>query len=297
MTPVSRYNDACGALRQDEGFKLVSVVSDPEFDAQGVAARFVKARQAAGSMTQYPGSPPPNLDVAYRCQDEAINLWDDTIAGWKVGWIPEPWSSKFGAERLVGPIFSRGVRRCGGESVVDAPVFAHGFAAVEAEFVIELAQDAPAAMTDWTAEAARRLVKTMFIGIEIASSPLQNINDFGPAVVTSDFGNNAGLLLGAEIADWQARPLESLTCETRIDGAVVGRGTAESVSGGPLSALAFALNVNSRRGRPLRAGDFVSTGAATGVHSITAGQTAEAIFKGLGRLRCRAVPMAPVSPH
>ncbi len=40
----------------------------------------------------------------------------------------------------------------------------------------------------------------MFIGIEIASSPLQNINDYGPAVVASDFGNNAGLLLGAEVA-------------------------------------------------------------------------------------------------
>ena len=58
----------------------------------------------------------------------------------------------------------------------------------------------------------------MYIGIEIASSPLQNINDYGPAVVASDFGNNAGLLLGAEISDWQTRSLESLNCETRIDG-------------------------------------------------------------------------------
>jgi 2-keto-4-pentenoate hydratase len=296
MTPVSRYNCACGAKRQDEGFKLVPVVSDPDFDARGVAARFVRARQAAGSMTQYPGSLPQDLDAAYLCQDEAIGLWGDAVAGWKVGWIPEPLSSRFGAQRLVGPIFSRSIRRSGGEAIVDAPVFAQGFAAVEAEFVIELAVDAPAEVTEWTAESARRLVRTWYIGIEIASSPLQLINDFGPAVVASDFGNNAGLLLGAEITDWQSRPLDSMACETHIDGAVVGRGSAAAVSGGPLSALAFALMVNSRRGRPLRAGDFVSTGAATGVLSIAAGQTAEAVFIGIGRLRCRAVPMSPVTP-
>jgi 2-keto-4-pentenoate hydratase len=54
--------------------------------------------------------------------------------------------------------------------------------------------------------------------------------------------------------------------------------------------------VNARRGRPLRAGDFVSTGAATGVHSIQAGQSAEAIFTGIGSLRCRVVPMSPNVP-
>ena len=66
---------------------------------------------------------------------------------------------------------------------------------------------------------------------------------------------------------------------------VVGRGSAAAVSGGPLAALAFALRCNARRGRPLRAGEFVSTGAATGVHSIAAGQSAEAIFTGIGSLQ------------
>jgi 2-keto-4-pentenoate hydratase len=275
---------------------LVSVVSDLAFDAKGVAAEFVKARRSAGSFTQYPGPIPQDLDAAYRCQDEAIGLWGDSVAGWKVGWIPEPLSQKYGAQRLVGPIFAGSVQRSDGSTVVNCPVFAQGFAAVEAEFVVQLAKDAPANVTEWSAETARRFVKAMYIGIEIASSPLQNINDFGPAVVASDFGNNAGLLLGAEITDWQTRPLESMNCETRIDGAVIGRGSAAAVSGGPLAALAFALRVNARRGRPLRAGDFVSTGAATGVHSIRAGQSAEAIFTGVGSLRCLTVPMSPSVP-
>jgi 2-keto-4-pentenoate hydratase len=274
---------------------LVSVVSDLAFDAKRVAAEFVQARRSAGAFTNYPGSLPPDLASAYRCQDEAIALWDDTIAGWKVGWIPEPHSSKYGAQRLVGPIFNRGVQRASPAHSHDMPVFAQGFAAVEAEFVFQLGKDAPANVSEWNAETARRFVRTMYIGIEIASSPLANINDFGPAVVASDFGNNAGLLLGAEVPDWQGRAPGTFNCETRIDGVIVGRGTAAAVSGGPLAALAFALRCNVLRGRPLRAGDFVSTGAATGVHPIAAGQTAEATFTGIGSLRCRAVPMTPVT--
>ena len=275
---------------------MVSVVSDLAFDAKGVAAEFVKARRSAGSFTKYPGLPPPDLDSAYRCQDEAIALWDDSIAGWKVGWIPEPLSQKYGAQRLVGPIFNRAAqalqrRRFDGRAGVRAWIRRHRGRIRRSSWPRTRRRTSPSGRT----ETARRFVKTMFIGIEIASSPLQNINDYGPAVVASDFGNNAGLLLGAEVPDWQARSLESLNCETRIDGAVVGRGNAAAVSGGPLAALAFALRCNARRGRPLRAGDFVSTGAATGVHSIGAGQTAEAIFTGIGSLRCVAVPMTPVA--
>ena len=204
-------------------------------------------------------------------------------------------SEKFGAQRLVGPIFSSGLRRANGSASVQVPVFARGFAAIEAEFVFQIDRDTPANVVDWTAETARRFVKGMFAGIEIASSPLQNINDYGPAVVASDFGNNAGLLLGAEVTDWTHRDLELLHCETRIDGVVVGNGNAAAVSGGPLAALAFALRCNARRGLPLRGGEFVTTGATTGVHAITAGQSAEVVFTGIGSLRCVAVPMTPVA--
>jgi 2-keto-4-pentenoate hydratase len=274
---------------------LVSAFSDRAFDPKRVAAEFVTARRSAGAFESYPGPTPPDLDSAYRCQDEAISLWDDTIAGWKVGWIPEPLSQQYGSQRLVGPIFSRTLMRVNGSGKVEAPMFARGFAAIEAEFVFRIAKDAPANVVDWTAETARRFVSGMFVGIEIASSPLQNINDYGPAVVASDFGNNAGLLLGAEVPDWQSRSLELLHCETRVDGIVVGQGTAATVSGGPLAALAFALRCNARRGRPLRAGDYITTGATTGIHAIAAGQSAEVMFSGIGSLACVAVPMTPVA--
>jgi len=125
-----------------------------------------------------------------------------------------------------------------------------------------------------------------------AGSPLAAINDLGPTVVVSDFGNNAGLLLGPAIPDWSRRRLESLTCETFIEEERVGRGGAASLPGGLLEAVAFALGRCARRGLPMKAGYVISTGAATGIHEISIGESARVKFDGVAQLLCRAVPAA-----
>src|SRR5690606_12476517 len=142
-------------------------------------------------------------------------------AGWKLGRINAPHDARFGAGRLAGPIFSRAVWTAGALptrfSVIDG-----GFAAVEAEYVLELGETAPD-RGGWTTADAGSLVARVFTGVEIAGSPFAGINNHGPAVTASDFGNNAGLILGAEIGGWRDR-LAELTCTMSIDGAVVGRG-------------------------------------------------------------------------
>jgi 2-keto-4-pentenoate hydratase len=259
------------------------------FDAKSIAKSFVRARLQAEPLGAYPGAQPPDLDAAYRCQNEAIALWPDALAGWKVGWVPEPFGSRFGEERLVGPIFAGGVRHVQSGDCVDVPVYVGGFAAVEAEFVFRLGTDAPTGVAAWSRALAASLVSSLHIGIEIASSPLSTINDLGAPVIISDFGNNAGLIVGPAIPNWSQRESDSLLVECRIDGHTVGRGAAASLPGGPLAALCFALARNARLGRHLRAGDFVTTGAATGVHTIRPGQHAEALFADVGAIACRIV--------
>lgn len=258
-----------------------------------VARAFVDARRKGRALTAYPGDRPESLDAAYAIQDEAIAAWPDRIAGWKLGRINPPHDARFGAGRLAGPIFSRAVWTAGALptrfGVIDG-----GFAAVEAEYVLELGETAPD-RGDWTAADAGSLVARVFIGVEIAGSPFPGINDHGPAVTASDFGNNAGLILGGEVARWRDR-LAALTCTMSIDGAVVGRGGAAAIPGGPLDSLAFLLNLMHRRGRRLEAGQLVSTGAATGVHDIFAGQRAVADFGEDGRIEGLAVPAAGEAP-
>lgn len=258
-----------------------------------IARRFVCARLEARALPDYPGPLPVSLDEAYARQDAAIALWPDRVVGWKVGKIPPGWVEVVGEERLVGPIFASQVQPLASGQSRPIAVIDGGFAAVEAEYVFVLGQSAPTNKVDWSADEAAACVGELRIGIEFAGSPLATINHLGPAVVVSDFGNNAGLLLGPVVDDWQARTLDSLRCATFVGDRLAGVGGAASISGGPLAALAFALNRCARRGRPLVAGDVVSTGASTGIHDIRIGESARVEFAGGVVLHCAAERALP----
>jgi len=272
-------------LSNDPGSQdpAVSVLDD-------IARQFVEARRAGRSLADFPGAIPPDLVTAYRVQDLAIARWDDAVVGWKVGYIAAERRDGSGDERLLGPVFSRNLWNATG-SIVDIPVFsgAGGFAAVEAEYVLQLEADAPADKLDWTPEAAAALPARLFTGVEVASSPLATINVLGPRVVVSDFGNNNGLVLGTEIVDWMRLDEARLLARTEIDGNVVGIGGANNLPGGLRAAYAFALSRSAKRGRPLKKGELIATGNATGIHDIAVGQQAVIRFEGYGEISCRAV--------
>ena len=261
--------------------------------ASRIAQRFVAARLNALALEDYPGPIPPDLASGYECQETAIALWSDAVAGWKIGRIPPEFEHKLGQARLAGPIFRREVHKAAADEVVEFGVFEGGFAAVEAEYIFELAKDAPAGQMRWSLNDAAAIAGRMLVGVEAAGSPLATINKLGPTVVVSDFGNNAGLILGPEVPNWRERTPGDLVCETFIDDKSVGRGAAANIFGGPLGALQFVAEHCARRGRPLKAGMLISTGAATGIHDIVAGQTARVEFKGIGTIRCMAKTRAP----
>jgi 2-keto-4-pentenoate hydratase len=266
---------------------------DTELQVAAIADRFVQARLKATAVKTFPGSLPTTLDGAYAIQAAAITRWPDAVAGWKVAMLGPGWDERLGEERLVGPIFQSGVRIASGSQVVEFPVFKNGFAAVEAEFIFSLGADAPATKIHWQVEEARKLVHSLHVGVETAGSPLSNINELGPLAIVSDFGNNSGVIVGPLVSDWCSRPLQSIPSETFIEGISVGRGSAASVPGDPLAALAFALSRCARLGRPLKRGDLISTGATTGVHQIRQGQSARLRFGEFGEIHCRAVQATP----
>ena len=256
-------------------------------DWRAIAGRFVQARRQGTALPGFPGVIPPDLVSAYAVQDLAIAQWPDTVVGWKVGYIAPEKRDVSGDERLLGPAFAKALWNAMPELRV--PVFAGGFAAVEAEYVLRLQADAPADKTDWSLQEANDFPATLHTGIEIASSPLATINQLGPRVVVSDFGNHNGLIVGEEIAGWKDLDEAALTCTALIDGVEVGRGGASVLPGGLHAAFAFALSRSAKRGRPLKKGDLIATGNATGIHDIRIGQSATVRFDGHGEISCIAV--------
>jgi 2-keto-4-pentenoate hydratase len=249
------------------------------------ARAFVEARRAGQAITAYPGARPLDLAQAYRVQDLAISLWQREIGGWKVGRINSPEDQRLGANRLAGPIFA--------DTIVDGargdpvlPVFADGFAAGEAEFLLRLSipagRDLPRDDDEtlgWIGEVR--------IGVEIASSPYPGINDDGACVTVSDQGNNAGLVLGDTVPRERWGDLEAIEVETRVGERIVGRANAATMLDGPLGAVRFLLRNLGERGIEPRSGWWVSSGAVTGVHPVRPGDRLSARFEGVGEIGCR----------
>ncbi|WP_404825278.1 2-keto-4-pentenoate hydratase [Pelagerythrobacter rhizovicinus] len=255
-------------------------------DAAAIASRFLAARRTADGLSDYPGMLPDTLAAAYAVQDRAIAEWQRPIIGWKVGRIMPPLSVRFQADRLTGPIF---LSRENGE---DMPIFAKGFAAGEAEFLLRVGAAPPSGKKAFTLAEAADLIDAVHVGLEIASSPLGAINDIGPMAVISDFGNNNGLVIGNAIPDWRESGFEEWDVRTLIDGVEVGSGRAASFPDGAMGSARFLFELLAQRGIELAPGQWISTGAVTGVHDARPGQTVEAQFNGYS-VECRLVEAEP----
>lgn len=262
-------------------------------EIEGIARAFVQARLKGRPLSKYPGNPPRDMPTAYRCQDAAIDLWPGELGGWKVGRIQPALEKEYASDRLAGPIFRDSIRRTDSDAPVELPVYAGGFAAIEAEFVVVIGEDAPPDKLEWSLDEAAAVMADLRIGLELASSPLGAINDLGPAVTASDFGNNAGLIVGPSIRDWRTRALESMTCKTFVKGRKVGDGGAFNLSGGPVRSVQFILELAAERGRPLTAGEVIATGQTTGIHDIEPGQNTRVDFGADGAISLTATAFRP----
>lgn len=258
---------------------------DHDDEAQRIADAFVAARREARPLSSYPGALPRSLDEAYRVQDHALAVDAGAVGGWKVGRIMLPTSETVGSDRLAGPIFADSIIHAG-KKPVPMTVFEGGFGAAEAEFLLRVGAPPPAGQTEFSLDEAAALIDAVHLGIEIASSPLATINDLGPAVTISDFGNNNGLVIGEPIPDWRSFAFADWPVSLLVDGIEAGSGRASAMPDGPLGAARFLFALLGRRGIAVERGQWISSGAVTGVHPIAPGAFVEAVFDGTHRVSC-----------
>ena len=80
---------------------------------------------------------------------------------------------------------------------------------------------------------------------------------------------------------------------TLIDGAEVGTGRAAAFPDGALGSVRFLFELMARRGIRLEAGQWISSGAITGVHDARPGQSVEARFNSGLSVRCSLLAAHP----
>jgi len=245
-----------------------------------IANSFAQARLARAALREYPGSIPDSLEEAYHIQDLAIELRNEPILGWKIGRLSPEGQAKHGTERLCGPIFQPLATFDEGQ-VHDVWIHDGGFAAVEAEYLIKIKNDADPLKSLYEPDEALELIESIHAGIEMAGSPLKTINDLGPTVVVSDFGNNNGVIIGASLWDshddkhpFDSVLLDNLRVKTWIDDILVGEGGLSLMPAGLLKAIAWLAGHLAQRGIPLKRGQWISSGAMTGIHGVGPNQKA-----------------------
>lgn len=245
---------------------------------QALSRRIVEARLEALVLEEFPGQLPVNLEQAYSVQAASIAQWPDEVVGWKVARLPADDQVRYAKERLAGPVYQATVQAVEAGSEVVAQVFGGGFAAIEAEIVLELDQDVPSDFD--TAEALKLagLVAKAYCGAEIASSPMPFVIDLGAMSIISDMGINAGVILGPEIPDFLSYPADALAASVSVNGQVVGEASPGPVTGSPFDALRFLIDHCHANGIRLTKGTLVSTGMITGVHEVTVGCNARVDF-------------------
>jgi 2-keto-4-pentenoate hydratase len=112
----------------------------------------------------------------------------------------------------------------------------------------------------------------------------------------SDFGNNHGIVIGAAITGWRKSGFEQWPVATLINGVQVGTGHASAFPDGAIGAARFLFELMAARGIRLQQGQWISSGAVTGVHDAAPGQTVEARFNDQLSVRCRLVAAEPEQP-
>ena len=270
-----------------------SASADLNANPARISNAFLTARALCLPLKAFPGTLPETLMDAYNIQMQSIKSWAYDISGWKVGGVPPHLQDALQASRLAGPIFKPTIHTARSDDTIEMPIFADGFAAVEAEFVLRLGDTAHFPESGASAQDVVNIVDGVFMGVEIASSPLKTINEIGPLAVVSDFGNNFGLLVGPPVDLEKLARLHEISVSVMIDGVSVGQTSCPKGLDGPLGAVAFLIEQLRKLGREIPAGTLVSTGAITGVHEAPVGAQSSIRFEGIGEVNISLVPARP----
>ncbi|MEK9661991.1 MAG: hypothetical protein VW644_09685 [Alphaproteobacteria bacterium] len=156
---------------------------------------------------------------------------------------------------------------------------------IEAEVSYRMGKDLPPREADYTAEEVLDAVDSAIAGIEVADSCLADPLTQPMACLIADNGAAAGFVAGPDIPDWRDRDLKTLEVELLFDGKKVGEGLPREARCDETWALVWTVNHLSARGIAVRAGDYITTGAAATPKPLGGAREVIARFQGIGDVK------------
>ena len=229
------------------------------------AARFLvdghAARERFGPFPE--DAAPASVEEAYAVQDEFVALKSRAcgpVVGYKIALTTPAMRNMVGLQDSIGGVLLEKQVVRGPASVRAAD---YGRLIVEFEIAVQLAKDLPAGSSPHTRESVASAIGAMMPAFELADDRNADYSGLSSLALglVADNAWNEGAVLGAPVRDWTGIDLAAKQGIARINGKIVGQGFGRDVMGHPFEALAWVANNLARRGRHLRAGQFVITGS------------------------------------
>ncbi len=217
--------------------------------------------------------------AAYRVQEQAAAETGLTRAGWKVAATSQEAQGLLAVSQpIIGPVF----KEClfdGKSPIKTVPAQA---VAIECEFAFVMAKDLPATAVD--RDAVLAAVDYAAPSIEVVGTRFAgSFKGAGELVCISDYAFNVGLVLGQPIPGWRNVDLKTAGAALTLNGKEIMKGVGAAVLGDPVTALVWAANEAAGIGRPLKAGDVITTGTMTGATLVHPGDAAVADYGPYGK--------------
>ena len=224
---------------------------------------------------------PRDMDDGYGLQDAFMRIWDERIAGWKVGATVEKIQELYGvSEPFCGPFYAP--TTFASPAAPKAEGFGH--LCIESEFAFRFGATLAAREGAYDRAEILHAIDAVLPAFELISPRFDTLLQDRVALAAADCGLNGGFVLGEDYAGWRDLDLAAHRVTLTVEGEVKGEGTGANALGHPFNVLDWLVNELSRRGIDLKAGEVVSTGTCTGIVYLERGQKAVADYGVLGEI-------------
>ncbi len=232
---------------------------------------------------------PRSVEESYAVQDEFVTLKSRAcgpVVGYKIALTTAAMRAMVGLDDSIGGVMHK-------KQVVRGPATVrasdYGRLIVEFEVAAQLAADLPLQGAPYTRDSVAAAVGALMPAFELADDRNADYRTLSTQAcgLIADNAWNEGAVLGAAVADWRGIDLEAIHGVARINGEIVGEGFGRDVMGHPFTALAWVANNLAKRGKHLRAGQFVITGSLVTSKFPKAGDTLGFELGALGSVQLR----------
>ncbi len=243
-----------------------------------------RSRASYGTLPEV--AQPKSIEEAYAVQEAFQALLTEggrgPLAGYKLAVTSQVMQELMGIDHpCVGGIFETTIHRS------PATVRVKDFVGlgIECEIAVRLGADLGPTGAPYDRDGVADAVATCAAAMELIEDRAADYKTVTALPLIAENAWNGGIVLGPEVADWQALDLAGSRGAMAINGEAVGEGHGRDVMGHPFEPLAWLANALIARGKHLREGLVVITGSIVTTKYPKPGDRVEVEIEGLGTAR------------